>query len=149
MELRDNTKSRKIYLQPLFIYTALSLIRCWNRPSLGCATTTDTGRPMPMSGAFALIGRMSRGFDFLEYHFNPEGLTVAKATVVRFIEKANRLYGQEPQSRALGLYVRRWLDGSSSARKAGSGSDLHPICRGYTRAALSSPTVHAAKSDRQ
>ncbi len=55
------------------------------------------------------IGRISRGFDFSGYHFNPEGLTVAKATVERFSEKTNRLYEQEPHSRALGLYVRRWL----------------------------------------
>ncbi len=55
------------------------------------------------------IGRISKGFDFLGYHFSPVGLTVAQATVERFIEKANRLYEQEPHSRALGLYVRRWL----------------------------------------
>ncbi|MGH6917052.1 MAG: hypothetical protein ACREJ0_05030 [Geminicoccaceae bacterium] len=58
------------------------------------------------------IGRIARGFDFLGYHFGPEGLTVAKATVEKFVERAARLYEQgpgEPEGSArLGQYVRRW-----------------------------------------
>lgn len=59
------------------------------------------------------IGRVEKGFDFLGYHFSPEGLGVADATVKRFIEKATRLYEQEvgkPECfPLLGLYVRRWV----------------------------------------
>ena len=58
------------------------------------------------------IGKVEKGFDFLGYHFSPEGLSVADATVRRFIEKATRLYEQEkgkPEGfPLLGLYVRRW-----------------------------------------
>ena len=59
------------------------------------------------------IGPIERGFDFLGYHFNPAGLTVARETVVRFVARAVRLYEQEPgeafASARLGLYVRRWV----------------------------------------
>ena len=59
------------------------------------------------------IGRIERGFDFLGYHFGPEGLSVDYNTVERFVERAIRLYEQEPgeacASSRFGLYVRRWL----------------------------------------
>jgi len=47
------------------------------------------------------------------YHFGPDGLSVAKKTVENFVERALRLYEQEPgealASARLGLYVRRWV----------------------------------------
>jgi len=43
-----------------------------------------------------LIGRTERGFDFLGYHFGPEGLTDAQKTLGEFVERATRLYEQEP-----------------------------------------------------
>ena len=59
------------------------------------------------------IGRVEKGFDFLGYHFNPNGLGIATATVERFMRKAYRLYEQEPgeneHSPRLGMYVKRWL----------------------------------------
>jgi hypothetical protein len=59
------------------------------------------------------IGRIERGFDFLGYHFGPDGLSVAKKTVENFVARAIRLYEQEPgeacASSRLGLYVRRWV----------------------------------------
>ena len=59
------------------------------------------------------IGRIERGFDFLGYHFGPEGLFVAKKTIERYVERAIRLYGQEPgaafASTRLGLYVQHWI----------------------------------------
>ncbi len=59
------------------------------------------------------IGRIEKGFDFLGYHFGPDGLRVAEATIKRFVERATRLYEQEPReafaSARLGLYVRRWV----------------------------------------
>ncbi len=59
------------------------------------------------------IGRIERGFDFLCYHFSREGLTVAKATIQKFVERALRLYEQdrrEPKGSArFGMYVRRWV----------------------------------------
>ncbi len=33
------------------------------------------------------IGRIEKGFDFLGYHFSRDGLTVAKATIERFLER--------------------------------------------------------------
>jgi len=58
------------------------------------------------------IGRIEKGFDFLGYHFSREGLTVAKDTLERFVERATRLYEQERERpegpSALGMYVRRW-----------------------------------------
>jgi hypothetical protein len=60
-----------------------------------------------------LIGKTERGFDFLGYHFHPaKGLTVAEKTLMRFVERALRLYEQErgkPEGfPRFGLYVRRW-----------------------------------------
>ncbi len=59
-----------------------------------------------------LIGRIEKGFDFLGYHFGPDGLGVARATIEKFIKRASRLYEQERERpdgpSALGMYVRRW-----------------------------------------
>ena len=61
----------------------------------------------------AFIGRIEKGFYFLGYHFSPDGLTVAKATIEKFLERAARLYEQERERPGgpspLGLYVRRWV----------------------------------------
>jgi hypothetical protein len=69
--------------------------------------------------ASALIGRTERGFDFLGYHFCPEGLAIAEKTLNNFVERAIRLYEQGPGkpsgSTRLGRYVKRWV------RWAGSG----------------------------
>ena len=47
------------------------------------------------------------------YHFSPQGLRVAKATVQKFVERASRLYEREREEpdgpSLLGMYVRRWL----------------------------------------
>ena len=63
--------------------------------------------------AKTFIGRIEKGFDFLGYHFSRAGLTVASATVERFVERATRLYEQERvesrETPLLGQYVRRWL----------------------------------------
>jgi RNA-directed DNA polymerase len=58
------------------------------------------------------IGRVERGFDFLGYHLTPGRLTLSRATVERFDERAHRLYahqrGKPPGFPRLGAYVRRW-----------------------------------------
>ena len=57
------------------------------------------------------IGRIEKGFDFLGYHFSPQGLTLARQTMVNFLERAIRLYEQEPgegMGPRLGAHVRRW-----------------------------------------
>jgi hypothetical protein len=58
------------------------------------------------------IGRIEKGFEFLGYHFSPEGLSMAEKTIGKFHARPVRLYEQEPGesfgSPLLGLYVRRW-----------------------------------------
>ena len=59
-----------------------------------------------------LIGRIERGFDFIGYRFEPKGITLAKKTITNFINKALRLYEQEPprcKTWRLGEYVSKWL----------------------------------------
>jgi len=55
---------------------------------------------------------IEKGFDFLGYHFSPEGLSVAEKTMEKFLARAVRLYEQEQGepfgSPLLGLYVRQW-----------------------------------------
>ena len=79
------------------------------------------------------IGPIEHGFDFLGYHFNPAGLTVANKTVERFVARAIRLYEQEPgeacASSRFGLYVRRWV------RWASAGLPVEAITR-RTRASI-------------
>ena len=59
------------------------------------------------------IGRVEKGFDFLGYCLWPDRLTVAQATVERFLARVTRLYEQEQgrplRSAPLGSYVRRWM----------------------------------------
>ena len=38
--------------------------------------------------AKTFIGRIARGFDFLGYHFTPDGLAIAEATAARFVARA-------------------------------------------------------------
>ena len=70
-----------------------------------------------------VMGRTEKGFDFLGYHFGPEGISVAEKTIEKFLTHANRLYEQKPGepsgSARLGEYVLRW------SRCAGTG--LSPI----------------------
>jgi RNA-directed DNA polymerase len=58
------------------------------------------------------IGSIARGFDFLGYHFSPDGLRVATKTLANFVARVRQLYGHEPGERVsarLGAYVRRWV----------------------------------------
>ncbi len=61
----------------------------------------------------ALNPRIEKGFDFLGYHFGPDGLGVARAAIEKFIKRASRLYEQKRMGvvapDALGMYMRRWL----------------------------------------
>jgi RNA-directed DNA polymerase len=62
------------------------------------------------------IGRAKRGFDFLGYHLAPGRLTLAQATVERFLERAYRLHEQEREKPEgfprLGAYTKRWMQWS-------------------------------------
>lgn len=49
------------------------------------------------------MGRIENGFDFLGYHFSPEGLSLEQKTIDNFVEKALRLYEQEPPHRRMKL----------------------------------------------
>ena len=54
-----------------------------------------TGLGLMKHPAKTCIGKIEKGFDFLGYHFSPEGLTVALKTVEQFVARARRLYEQE------------------------------------------------------
>ncbi len=78
------------------------------------------------------IGRIEKGFDFLGYHFSRDGLTVAKATIEKFLERAARLYEQEPgeaeASARFGLYVRRWVRWAGAWLPMNSGRVASSMC---------------------
>ena len=60
-----------------------------------------------------LIGRISRGFDFLGYHFGSEKITLAEKTIINFLIKVLQLYEQEPartKTKRFGEYVSRWIN---------------------------------------
>jgi len=54
-----------------------------------------------------MIAKTERGFDFLGYHFSPEGLAVQN-TLNNFVERAIRLYEQGADANRLRQYVKRW-----------------------------------------
>jgi hypothetical protein len=57
------------------------------------------------------MGRIEKGFDFLGYHFSPQGLSLADKTVENFLEKARRINAQKSPLSAkseLSDYVKRW-----------------------------------------
>jgi hypothetical protein len=56
-----------------------------------------------------LIGRTERSFDFLGYHFELEGLSVAVKTIERFKERIFRLYEQAANIIRIGQYVLNWV----------------------------------------
>ncbi len=58
------------------------------------------------------IGRVSKGFDFLGYHFSGKGnaLTLAQKTIDNFLTKVRRLYEQDTRDISrIDDYVRRLL----------------------------------------
>jgi hypothetical protein len=55
-----------------------------------------------------VLGRTEKGFDFLGYHFSPDGLSVAEKTIENFISRAVRLYEQGADTVRIGQYVMRW-----------------------------------------
>ncbi len=78
----------------------------------------------------AFVGRIEKGLDFLGYHFGPDGLGVARATIEKFIKRASRLYEQKRVGAgapdALGMYVRRWMRWASGGLGPAGGSGSVP-----------------------
>ena len=58
------------------------------------------------------MGKAEQGFDFLGYHVNGEGITVAPATVQRGVTRIRRLHEHNrrrpSQASVVGVYVSRW-----------------------------------------
>jgi hypothetical protein len=79
------------------------------------------------------VGRIERGFDFLGYHFGPEGLTVAAKTIEQVVERALRFYEQEPGelggSSRFGKYVRRWVGWASGGLTVTTSEDILALSR--------------------
>jgi RNA-directed DNA polymerase len=55
------------------------------------------------------IGRISRGFVFLGYEFQPAGLEVAPQAVERCVQRVSQLYEQGVDLSHIWAYPRRWL----------------------------------------
>ncbi len=76
----------------------------------------------------ALNPRIEKGFDCLGYHFGSDGLTVAKATIEKFIKRASRLYEQKRVGAgapdALRMYVKRWVGWANGGLRPAGG----PCC---------------------
>jgi hypothetical protein len=60
------------------------------------------------------IGRISRGFGFLGYAFQPAGLEVAPQAVERCVERLSQLYEQGVDLLHIGTCIRRWLQWARS-----------------------------------
>ena len=54
------------------------------------------------------IDRITKGFDFLGYSFEPKGLSIAPKTLANFLERKTQLYEQGATVRRIGQYVRCW-----------------------------------------
>lgn len=70
------------------------------------------------------IGKIDKGFDFLGYHFTRGGLSIARKTIQKFVERATRLYERERGGGTMrspfGLYVRRWAAWATAGLAPGS-----------------------------
>ena len=81
------------------------------------------------------IGRIEKGFDFLGYHFGPQGVRMAQKTITAFVERALRLYEQEAGGASgpsrFGAYVRRWVGWARSgvARRPPDGAPRNQVKR--------------------
>jgi hypothetical protein len=64
------------------------------------------------------IGRISRGFDFLDYAFKPAGLDAAPQAIERCVQRVSQLYEQGVDLVHIGTYVRRWLRWTRSGLRA-------------------------------
>ena len=47
-------------------------------------------------------GRIAKGFDFLGYSFEPQGLSIAPQTRINFLERIAQLYEQGAEHRRIG-----------------------------------------------
>jgi RNA-directed DNA polymerase len=61
------------------------------------------------------IGKTEKGFDFLGYRFEPQGLGLALGTLKRFQERLARLYEQGADEHRIGQCVRRFQGWATSA----------------------------------
>ena len=64
------------------------------------------------------IGRISRGFDFLGYAFQPAGLDAAPPTIERCAQRVSQLDEQNVDLIHAGTYVRRWPQCARSGLRA-------------------------------
>jgi hypothetical protein len=71
-----------------------------------------TARRLTKHPEKTFIGKIAKGFDFLGYHFSPDGLRVATKTLANFVARMRQLYEHKQRERVptlLGAYVRRWV----------------------------------------
>ena len=66
------------------------------------------------------IGRIARGFDFLGYWFSAAGLSIARKTVERMVEKALRLYEQDAMVSCIEACLVRWRRWVKSGGRVGA-----------------------------
>lgn len=55
------------------------------------------------------IGRIEKGFDFLGYHLNRDGIRAGRKTLANAVSKATRLYEQGASNERIGEYWTRFL----------------------------------------
>ena len=75
------------------------------------------------------MARTERGLDFLGYHFEPEGLSIAYKTIERFRERIARLYEQGSDINRIGQYVLKWLQWT------------HAGIPGFSKSTLAAPEI--------
>ena len=75
--------------------TLANIMQGWQ---INCSYFSIQFRQMVYIGspASGIDGQDRAGIWFLDYHFGPEGLTIAEKTLNNFAERAIRLYEQEP-----------------------------------------------------
>jgi len=112
MELDQRMASQDVkYFRYMDDILVLVTTRCKLKRAIRVLNRTFNELKLEKHPDKTIMGRTVRGFDFLGYNFGPNGVTLAKKTIENFIDKALRLYEQEPphtRMRRLGEYVRRW-----------------------------------------
>ena len=65
-------------------------------------------------------GRIAKGFDFLEYSFEPKGLSLAPKILANFLDRITQLYEQGADVRRIGQYVRNYCPAGGAIPPGGA-----------------------------
>jgi RNA-directed DNA polymerase len=87
-----NHKSDWFYIRYMDDILILSQTRWQNRKAVKLLNAIFNKLKVTQHPDKTFIGKLSKGFDFLGYHFSPKGLSLANITIKKHVERYRQLY---------------------------------------------------------